>query len=109
MTPDRSLRAQLIEDAPDDTELRFRGVVESLAEGLVITDLDDRIVYANPRMAEMVGRQVDAVVGQPAYRVLLPEERWEEQKRRNGDRARGEAEEYDTEIVRLDGERGSCT
>lgn len=87
------------------SELRFKSVVESMGEGLVITDLDDRILYVNPRMAELVGRGVDELFGEVAYRLLMVPERWEEQRRRNRRRAEGGTEEYEVELVRRDGRR----
>ena len=38
-----------------DSETRFRSVVESLREGLIITDLNDRIEYVNPRITRPHG------------------------------------------------------
>ena len=87
------------------SELRFRSVVENMGEGLVITDLDDRVVYANPRLSEMVGRAPEELMGKVAYEVLLPRERWHEQRTRNRDRSLGRAEQYETEIVNADGSR----
>ncbi|MCZ6633302.1 MAG: PAS domain-containing protein, partial [bacterium] len=40
------------EEALRDSETQFQTVVESLDEGLLITDLDDRVVYMNPRVTE---------------------------------------------------------
>jgi PAS domain S-box-containing protein len=89
----------------ESSELRFRAVVESMGEGLVITDLDEHIVYANPRMAELTGRSVAELEGEVAYHLLLPAEHWPSQEERNRRRLQGVAEEYETEIVRADGER----
>jgi|GEM_PF-657066 len=87
------------------SELRFRSVVESMGEGLILTDLDERIVYANPRMAELTGRSLAELQGEPAYRLLVPAEHWPAQEERNQRRLQGVAEQYETEIVRADGER----
>ncbi len=87
------------------SELRFRQVVENMGGGLIITDLGDLVVYANPRLAEMVGRALDELQGRVAYEVLVPPDRWHEQRARNRDRALGRAEQYETEFLRADGER----
>lgn len=89
----------------ESSELRFRAVVESMGEGLILTDLDDHILYANPRMAELTGRSVAELEGAVAYRLLIPEEHWPAQEERNQRRLQGISEEYETEIVRADGER----
>jgi len=92
----RSLRA---------SELRFDSVVESMGEGLVITDLDDVILYVNPRLAALTGRQAGELLGAVSHRTLMPREQWEVQKERTRNRARGLSEEYETEIVDKSGER----
>ncbi len=89
----------------ESSELRFRAVVESMREGLILTDLDEHIVYANPRMAELTGWSVAELEGAVAYHLLVPEELWPVQEDRNRRRLQGVAEEYETEIVRADGER----
>jgi PAS domain S-box-containing protein len=89
----------------ESSELRFRTVVESMGEGLILTDVEERILYANPRMGVLTGRSPAELEGQVAYRLLMPEEHWARQEERNRRRLQGVAEEYETEIVRPDGER----
>ncbi len=89
----------------ESSELRFRAVVESMGEGLILTDVEERILYANPRMGVLTGRSRDELEGQVAYRLLMPEEHWAAQEERNQRRLLGVPEEYETEIVRPDGER----
>ncbi|HEV8629616.1 MAG TPA: PAS domain S-box protein, partial [Thermoanaerobaculia bacterium] len=62
----RSLRAalereRLLRDLREQ-EARFRGVVESLGEGVVLTDFE-RITYVNPRMLEMTGFARQDLIG----------------------------------------------
>ena len=38
-----------------ESEARFRAVVESLGEGLLITDVDDVVLDMNARMTELTG------------------------------------------------------
>ena len=54
-----------------DNEVRFRAVVECLGEGLIITDLDDRVTYVNARMAGMAGYPPQELMGRRAYDLLL--------------------------------------
>ncbi len=96
----RSQRADLLA-----SELRFEGVVESMGEGLIITNRDDVIVYANPRLAALTGREGEELVGRVAHELLMRPERWSEQRERLGRRNAGAAEEYEAEILRPDGER----
>lgn len=64
----------------------FRHIVEQAWEGLVVTDAQDRLIYANPRLLEVTGYTVDELIGrevssfvaeeqQPFYRHQLAERR----------------------------------
>ncbi len=55
------------------SEAQLRAAVEALGEGLVITDLSDRVLYANTRLAQLLGRRADELVGQPVGEVLVPD------------------------------------
>ena len=54
-----------------DSETRFRSVVESLREGLVITDLSDRIVYVNSRITDLTGHRPEDLDGKQAHDLLF--------------------------------------
>ncbi len=66
------------EEALQSSETRFRSVVESIGEGLLITDVDDVVLYANSRITELTGYTVEEMLGRPAYELLLPQEQWPE-------------------------------
>ncbi|HZS16164.1 MAG TPA: PAS domain S-box protein [Candidatus Dormibacteraeota bacterium] len=53
-------------------ELRLRGLVDSLPDGLVIADDEGRIVYANQRLAALSGWSAAELRGQP-IEMLVPE------------------------------------
>ncbi len=55
------------------SEAQFRGVVESLGEGLLLTGLDDRVIYANSRMAQLAGFSAQDLLHQAAS-TLIPSE-----------------------------------
>ncbi|RYG54251.1 PAS domain S-box protein, partial [bacterium] len=83
----------------------FNSVFEGIGEGLLLTDLDDRILYANGRMLKMCGFAREEVVGRPAYEVLLPPEEWPELQGRNQRRAQGYADVYEMRLQHKNGER----
>ena len=93
------------EKALAESEERFRAVAESLGEGLLITDRRDLVLYANPRVAELTGYAEKEMLGRPAYELLLPPERWPAMLRRNEERMRGTAEDYEILLLRKDGTR----
>jgi PAS domain S-box-containing protein len=49
---------------------RFRSVLELTSDGFALVDRDWRFVYANPRIAAMVGLQVDELVGRDLWETL---------------------------------------
>lgn len=59
------------EAALQESEHRFRTVVEALGEGLVITDSRDRIVYVNARMCELTGYNEDEIMGRSFRRLMF--------------------------------------
>ncbi len=83
----------------------FHSVFEGIGEGLLITDLEDRVMHANERMLKMCGFSRDEMVGRPAYEVLLPPEEWPELQGRNERRAQGHADVYEVRLQRKNGER----
>jgi signal transduction histidine kinase len=45
------------------SEERYRGIVETTSEGVLLLDADGRITYANGRFAAMLGRPLDDLAG----------------------------------------------
>ncbi|MCY7322484.1 MAG: diguanylate cyclase, partial [Phormidesmis sp. CAN_BIN36] len=59
-----------------ETDWLLRTVVENLDDGVVITDLEDCVLYVNSRMAKLVGSSVAEMVGKPAYLFFSAIEGW---------------------------------
>ncbi|NUN68700.1 MAG: PAS domain S-box protein [Bacteroidetes bacterium] len=95
----------IISAALAQSETRFREVVESLSEGLIITDPNDNVVYMNQRLSELSGWSFEEMKSRPGYTFLLPQERWHEIQERNTNRQLGIAERYDLEMIRKDGKK----
>ena len=51
-------------------ELRFRTVVEALSEGLMITDTNGQIAYANSRLTELLGYPLHQLLVQPVHELF---------------------------------------
>ena len=84
--------------------------MESMAEGLIISDNDGFLTYANSRFAEITGYEKEELVGKRVWDVYFEnsEEDVSEQVRamveRYRDRQRGNSEVYELKITRGDGE-----
>ncbi len=83
----------------------FHSVFEGMGEGLLITDLDDRIQYANGKMTQICGFSRDEMIGRVAYEVFLPRDEWPTLHTRNERRAAGLSDSYETLLQHKSGER----
>jgi PAS domain S-box-containing protein len=52
------------------SEERYRQLVESMNDGLVVIDSNEQYTYVNPRMAEMLGYSVDELLGRSPYSIV---------------------------------------
>jgi PAS domain S-box-containing protein len=85
------------------SEASLRSILDSLNDGVIMTNLDDVITYINPRMATLLGYAATDMAGQLASSLLLPQDEWEMLQERNRERAQGIAERYTTKMRRKDG------
>src|SRR5438093_13370033 len=60
----------------------YRSFVESLGEGVIITDRESRILYANSRIECLTGYPRSELIGAISYESLMPKEVWSAMKRR---------------------------
>jgi PAS domain S-box-containing protein len=78
-------------------------VIETAADAIVITDLERRIAFANPAAHELLGRGAE-LVGMPVSAFLPPESQEEVyEHQRLG--FIGHGQQYETTILRTDGDR----
>src|SRR5262245_25021153 len=52
----------------------YRSILESLGEGVIITDRDSRILYANSRIECLIGFPRSELIGAISYQVLSRKE-----------------------------------
>ncbi len=55
------------------SEARFRELVETMNEGVGVTDQDGRYTYVNESLAELLGHQANEIVGYPATEFVAEE------------------------------------
>jgi PAS domain S-box-containing protein len=83
----------------------YRSILESLGEGVIITDRESRILYANSRIECLTGFSRSELIGALSYELLTPKEEWPVMKRRLKERLAGKEESYEIEHTRKDGQR----
>ncbi len=87
-----------------DSERRYRRMLETTHEGVVIVDAEARITYANPQLAAMSGFSVEELVGSPVW-TFLSSESHADVETGIEDRRSGKAGVYQARIRRKDGSK----
>ncbi|MBL0216826.1 MAG: PAS domain S-box protein [Myxococcales bacterium] len=54
------------------SELKYRRIIETTSEGVVVLDSSGRITFANRRMVEIVGREPSTLAGRSIYELVEP-------------------------------------
>src|SRR5437762_2872223 len=110
-TPDTGDPAALLARSQDlsrrlhEREEFYRSILESLDEGVVITDRESRILYVNSRIECLTGYPRTELVDAVSYELLTPKEEWPAMRRRLKERLSGKEETYEHEHIRKDGGR----
>ena len=90
------------EEALQESEERYRRIVETAYEGIWIIDAESKTIFANTRMAEMLGYTVDEMIGKSLFAFM--DEEWQAIAEANVDRRReGVTEQHDFKFRRKDG------
>ena len=83
------------------SEARYRVLVETAPEGIGLVELDGTLRFANPRLAELVGRPVAELVGRNVLSMLPPPGREVARQALNRRRA-GLADDWELDCLRPD-------
>ncbi len=94
-----------LEQILSQREELYRTVLESLSEGILITNHESRIIYANTRLEEITGYTKNEIIGQVSYKLLLAPSDWPLMERRLQERLSGKEACYEHELHRKDGGR----
>ncbi len=92
--------------ALEESEEKYRIVVENSHAGILVVAQDYKFIYANPKLCEILGRRLDEIIGHD-FREFLDEESVALVAERYLRRQRGEEvpSRYEFNIVRKDGEK----
>ena len=94
-----------IESALRTSEARFRKIIETSGEGIGIRDTAGALVFVNRRFAEMLGYQLEEMIGRNVFDLVAPEFR--QAMSESGERRKfsGASEQLDLEFMHKDGSR----
>jgi PAS domain S-box-containing protein len=104
----RRLEAQVAErlqaeQSLRESETRYRELVEGMGEGLVVTDLEERVLYANPTAERIFGLTAGGLNGHNLCE-FMDEATFAKVRNESQRRLRGEPSVYDFQITRSDGD-----
>lgn len=94
---------QQLEQMLGKREELYRTVLESLSEGILITNHESKIIYANSRLEEITGYAKSEILGLVSYKLLLDPKEWPIMEQRLKERLGGKEAAYEHEIRRKDG------
>ena len=90
------------EEALRESEERFRIITTTAQEGIWSLDRDGKILFVNPRMAELLGAHPEEMIGKPVNEFCFPEDHAAMQERIAANLA-GERIEFEFRFRRRDG------
>jgi len=94
---------KLIEEALRESEEKYRRIVETSNEGIVISDFTGMVTYVNQRLADMSGYRAEEIIGRSVF-DFTDEKGREVVAERIAQREQGRAEDsYELEFRRKDG------
>jgi diguanylate cyclase (GGDEF)-like protein/PAS domain S-box-containing protein len=64
-----------MEEALRESEERYRRIIETTSEGVWIIDAENQTIFANNRMAQMLGYNLDEILNQPV--LTFVHEKWQ--------------------------------
>lgn len=79
--------------------VNFRGLVDTMGHGIVVSDIDDRVRYVNARTTEITGYTADELMGSDAGALFLHPDEMMEHAFRADRRSRGEPQLYETRHI----------
>jgi len=91
-----------VEEALWQSEARYRRIIETSQEGIWVIDPDQRTVFANQKLADMLGYDLDEMQGRE-LRSFLDEGEWGPADERLERRQTGVVEQHDVRYRRKDG------
>lgn len=94
-----------IEESLRESEERYRRIIETANEGVLVADADNVVTFVNKRLTEILGYAQEEMLGVPATEFLLDDDSdYFHQKLKA--RRRGESGSYELRVRRKDG--GIC-
>jgi PAS domain S-box-containing protein len=79
-------------------------IVQNVGEGIAVQDADGYFTFVNPAAATLLGYMVDELIGRH-WTIIIPPDQHPIVQAADARRTRGEADRYELQLLRKDGER----
>jgi two-component system, NarL family, sensor histidine kinase UhpB len=70
-----AIERKRLEENLRDSEERYRNIVETAGEGIWMVDVDDKTIFVNQQMADMLGYKIEEMLGRPDHDFMDDEAR----------------------------------
>ena len=90
------------EEALRESEEKYRRIVETANEGILVADEDFLVTYVNQKLADMLGYLPEEIIGKPLRDFMFSEDVADDRERRSH-RIHGLSETYERRFRRSDG------
>ncbi|MGA2385937.1 MAG: PAS domain S-box protein [Candidatus Bathyarchaeia archaeon] len=91
------------EEALAESEQKYRTIVETAAEGIVIAKTDGTHIFVNNRLAQMFGYSTDELLRKSSFELLSEEEQRRQASQMRKDLEKGQVQYREFEFSRKDG------
>ncbi|MFW6142038.1 MAG: PAS domain S-box protein, partial [Candidatus Saliniplasma sp.] len=91
------------EKALEESEARYRALVETAFAGISVTDLDDNLTFVNDRFAEMLGYKNEELIGKHVSEIT-PERENDKFKEETKKMVNGETSYYESRLAKKNGD-----
>ncbi|MBD3285918.1 PAS domain S-box protein, partial [candidate division WOR-3 bacterium] len=96
------LERKKAEEALRESEEHYRTLVDTAQEGISLVGADEKFIFVNPKMAELMGYPPEELIGRNLLDFVPPDDSgFIERQTRN--RQKGESSRYDATLIRSDG------
>ncbi|MFW9914912.1 MAG: PAS domain S-box protein [Candidatus Thorarchaeota archaeon] len=87
-----------MEEELQESEERYRELIEKMHEGLLVDDAEGTITFANPRASELLGYSEEELIGQNALLLLSPDKEKGKVREESAKRPHGISSTYETDL-----------
>lgn len=101
----KQIASLLLETQLAESESKFRKLVASLREGVASIDYNGKLVYCNPSYCSIIGYTEAELVGSSIIEMIIPIDKRVNFLDRLTNRKQGNQDDYQTEVIRKDGEK----